>query len=76
MIVPSLVTTFASNLINNLPAGLLARTTLEHGHASAPTIYGALPGPNITLVGSRATLLVLALVAGNRIRVETGSLGV
>jgi arsenical pump membrane protein len=64
VIVPSLVTTFASNLINNLPAGLLARATLEHGHASEPAIYGALLGtnlgPNITLVGSLATLLVLA----------------
>jgi arsenical pump membrane protein len=63
VIVPSLVTTFASNLINNLPAGLLARATLEHGHASEPAIYGALLGtnlgPNITLVGSLATLLVL-----------------
>jgi arsenical pump membrane protein len=64
VIVPSLVTTFASNLINNLPAGLLARGTLEHGRASEPAIYGALLGtnlgPNITLVGSLATLLVLS----------------
>lgn len=64
VIVPSVVTTIASNLINNLPAGLLARGTLEHGHASEPAIYGALLGtnlgPNLTLVGSLATLLVLA----------------
>ncbi len=64
VIVPSLVTTFASNLINNLPAALLARGTLEQGHASEPAIYGALLGsnlgPNITIVGSLATLLVLA----------------
>jgi arsenical pump membrane protein len=63
VIVPSLVTTFASNLINNLPAALLARGTLEQGHASEPAIYGALLGsnlgPNITIVGSLATLLVL-----------------
>ncbi len=64
VLVPSLVTTFTSNLINNLPAALLARGTLEHGHASDPAIYGALLGtnlgPNITLVGSLATLLVLS----------------
>jgi arsenical pump membrane protein len=64
VIVPSIVTTFTSNLINNLPAALLARATLEQGHASEPAIYGALLGtnlgPNITLVGSLATLLVLA----------------
>jgi arsenical pump membrane protein len=64
VLVPSVVTTVASNLINNLPAALLARGTLEHGHAPTPAIYGALLGtnlgPNITLVGSLATLLVLA----------------
>jgi arsenical pump membrane protein len=64
VLVPSLVTTVTSNLINNLPAGLLARGTLEHGHASEPAIYGALLGtnlgPNVTLVGSLATLLVLS----------------
>jgi arsenical pump membrane protein len=64
VLAPALVTTLASNLINNLPAGLLARETLEHGHATAPAIYGALLGtnlgPNITLVGSLATLLVLS----------------
>lgn len=43
---------------------LLARETREQAHASAPAIYGALLGtylgPNVTLVGSLATLLVLA----------------
>jgi len=75
VLVPSRVTTFTSNLINNLPAGLLARSTLEHGHASNPAIYGALLGtnlgPNITLVGSRATLLVLS--AAKKKGVELGA---
>ena len=64
VLVPSAVTMFASNLINNLPAALLARGTLQHGHASEAAIYGALLGtnlgPNLTLVGSLATLLVLS----------------
>ncbi|MFS8069393.1 MAG: ArsB/NhaD family transporter [Byssovorax sp.] len=78
VLVPALVTTFASNLINNLPAGLLARETLEHGHASAPAIYGALLGtnlgPNVTLVGSLATLLVLSSAKKKGVELDAGDL--
>jgi len=53
----------ASNVVNNIPAALLARTVLQQAHAHPPLIYAALLGtnigPNVTLSGSLATLLVL-----------------
>ena len=52
----------ASNIVNNLPAALLARSVLLSAHTGPPLIYAALLGtnigPNITLSGSLATLLV------------------
>lgn len=53
----------ASNLVNNLPAALLARGVLQSLRAPSPLIYGALLGtnigPNVVPFGSLATLLVL-----------------
>jgi arsenical pump membrane protein len=53
----------ASNLVNNLPAALLARDALQTAHAPDVSIYGALLGtnigPNIVVIGSLATMLVL-----------------
>jgi arsenical pump membrane protein len=53
----------ASNVVNNLPATLLARGALHAANASRPAIYGALVGvnvgPNLLVVGSLATMLVL-----------------
>jgi len=53
----------ASNVVNNIPAALLARTVLQQAHAHPPLVYAALLGtnigPNLTLSGSLATLLVL-----------------
>lgn len=53
----------ASNIVNNIPAALLARPVLQQAHGGAPLVYAALLGtnigPNITLSGSLATLLVL-----------------
>lgn len=52
-----------SNVVNNLPAALLARGVLQQAHARPPLVYAALLGtdigPNLTLSGSLATLLVL-----------------
>ncbi len=52
----------ASNIVNNIPAALLARSILTAAHAGPPLVYSALLGtnigPNITLSGSLATLLV------------------
>ncbi len=53
----------ASNVVNNIPAALLARSVLQQAHAHPPLVYAALLGtnigPNLTLSGSLATLLVL-----------------
>lgn len=58
-------TALASNVVNNLPAALIARPLLDHAHASPATVLAALVGtdvgPMITPFGSLATMLVLAL---------------
>jgi arsenical pump membrane protein len=68
----------ASNTINNLPAALLVRGLLEHGHAGGPAIYGALLGtnigPNITIFGSLATMLVVASARRRGVEVSAGEL--
>jgi arsenical pump membrane protein len=65
-------TAAASNVVNNLPATLAARSILEQAHAPQPMILAALVGadvgPNITIVGSLATVLVLTVA---RTRGET-----
>ncbi|HXJ24001.1 MAG TPA: ArsB/NhaD family transporter [Polyangia bacterium] len=62
----------ASNLVNNLPATLAARSILEQAQAPQPMILAALVGadvgPNIAIVGSLATVLVLTVA---RTRGET-----
>ena len=52
-----------SNLINNLPAGLIASTTVSQAHVSERTIdallIGVDLGPNLSITGSLATILWL-----------------
>ena len=63
MVVMASGTGLASNVVNNIPAALLARGVLQQAHAPLPLVYAALLGtnigPNLTLSGSLATLLVL-----------------
>lgn len=51
-----------SNIVNNIPMALLAISSLHHGSAPAAA-YGALLGcdlgPNLTVAGSLATMLVI-----------------
>jgi arsenical pump membrane protein len=65
-------TAVASNAVNNLPAILAARSILEQAHAREPLVLAALigadVGPNVTIVGSLATVLVLTVA---RARGET-----
>jgi len=67
-------TALASNVLNNLPAALIARSVLVSSHADTKTILAALVGadvgPIITPFGSLATMLVLALAqrAGEGVR--------
>jgi arsenical pump membrane protein len=62
-----------SNVINNLPAGLMAGTML-HIAALGPRMAGALLigvdlGPNLSVSGSLATLLWLAALRRDGIRI-------
>ena len=50
-------------LVSLLLSALLVRSVLQQAHSGTPLVYGALLGtnigPNVTLSGSLATLLVL-----------------
>jgi arsenical pump membrane protein len=56
----------AANLINNLPAGLIARSLLDTAHASQRTtdalLIGVDLGPNLSITGSLATILWLGAI--------------
>ena len=70
------LTAFASNLMNNLPAALIARSVLLASHAQTGTVLaslvGADVGPMITPFGSLATMLVLALARREGEEVRAG----
>jgi arsenical pump membrane protein len=71
-------TAFASNIVNNLPAALIARSVLLRSHAHMGTVLAALiganVGPMITPFGSLATMLVLAFARRDGEAVRTGEL--
>jgi len=72
-------TALASNVINNLPAALLARGILADAGAPPAAVYGAILGANvgpcITVHGSLATILVLAEARERGVEVREGELG-
>jgi arsenical pump membrane protein len=57
-------TALGSNLINNIPMALLAVSALKHAHSGLLDQYAALLGcnlgPNLTIAGSLATMLVIS----------------
>jgi arsenical pump membrane protein len=57
---------FASNLMNNLPAGLVAATALTQAHSPRAVVDGLLIGvdlgPNLSVTGSLATILWLQAI--------------
>ena len=71
-------TTLAANVINNLPAALIARSVLSAANAHSTTVLSALigadVGPMITPFGSLATMLVLALARQAGVQVNGRSL--
>ena len=71
-------TAFASNIMNNLPAALIARSVLLRSHAHMGTVLAALVGadvgPMVTPFGSLATMLVLAFARRDGVEVRTGRL--
>ena len=60
------VLAFACNLMNNLPAGLIASTAIEQAHAPKLVVDGLLIGvdlgPNLSVTGSLATILWLSAI--------------
>lgn len=62
----AVVLAFASNLINNLPAGLIASATLQAAHSPQSVVNAALIGvdlgPNLSVTGSLATILWLIVL--------------
>jgi arsenical pump membrane protein len=65
---------FATNLINNLPAGLIAGSTAEMAHipvqVRSALLIGVDLGPNLSVTGSLATILWLVAI-----RREGGNVG-
>ena len=57
---------FAANLMNNLPAGLVASTAIGQAHAPRLVVDGLLIGvdlgPNLSVTGSLATILWLSAI--------------
>jgi arsenical pump membrane protein len=64
----------ASNLINNLPAGLIAGSALTAAHAPTPiasaVLIGVDLGPNFSVTGSLATILWLTALRRDGIEVS------
>lgn len=71
-------TAFTANIMNNLPAALIARSVLLRSHAHIGTVLasliGANVGPMITPFGSLATMLVLAFARRDGQEVHAGEL--
>ena len=71
-------TAAAANLVNNLPAALIARSVLLSAHAGMGTVLSALiganVGPMITPFGSLATMLVLGIARREGEEVRMGEL--
>jgi arsenical pump membrane protein len=61
-----LILAMASNLMNNLPAGLIASAAIGQAHAPAKVVdallIGVDLGPNLSITGSLATLLWLTAI--------------
>ncbi len=57
------ITAFASNLMNNLPVGLIAGNAVQAGHVpeivKSAVLIGVDLGPNLSITGSLATILWL-----------------
>jgi arsenical pump membrane protein len=65
-VIAGTVLAFASNIMNNLPAGLVASTTVAQAHPPRLIVDGLLIGvdlgPNLSITGSLATILWLQAI--------------
>ncbi len=61
-----MIVAVVSNLTNNLPAGLVASTTIAQAHPPQKVVdallIGVDLGPNLSITGSLATILWLAAI--------------
>ncbi len=68
-----IIVALACNLLNNLPAGLIAGSTVAAGHLPAPitnaVLVGVDLGPNLSVTGSLATILWLVALRREGVRV-------
>jgi arsenical pump membrane protein len=68
-----LVVGFACNLVNNLPAGLIAGSVIQDGRApdmvARAVLIGVDVGPNLSVTGSLATILWLTALRREGLRV-------
>ncbi len=64
----------ANNLVNNLPLGLIAGSTLQsahaHGLAVSAVLIGVDLGPNLSITGSLATILWLIALRKEKLNVS------
>ena len=64
---------FLSNLVNNLPAGLMAGSAVQAAHVpadiSSAILIGVDLGPNLSVTGSLATILWLTALRRERVQV-------
>jgi len=78
LLVIAATTALGSNLINNLPMVLVAADSLTapvaSGQVSLASVYAALLGtnlgPNLTVIGSLATMLALSIIGSKGMRVS------
>ena len=70
------IVALAANLLNNLPAGLIAANLITAAHASARTagalLLGIDLGPNLSVTGSLATILWLIALRREGVDVSAG----
>jgi arsenical pump membrane protein len=64
----------ANNLVNNLPLGLIAGSTLQAAHVTGPVAHAVLIGvdlgPNLSITGSLATILWLIALRKEKVDVS------
>ncbi|MEO8900570.1 MAG: ArsB/NhaD family transporter [Polyangiaceae bacterium] len=74
----ALATALAANVVNNLPAALIARSVLLQAGAHTRVVLGALVGadaaPLLTPYGSLATILVFTLARRDGVQIRTSTL--
>ncbi len=74
VVAAAFATGIGSNLINNLPAGLIAGTTISGAHVSeafrSAVAIGIDLGPNLSVTGSLATILWLLALRREEIEVD------